>query len=256
MALHPEHRGASRSGAEGQRGAPPAPPLRYAPGTIVSLRERGAPVYLSQRERVGPSRPPGRTPGRCGGPGLSARPWRSVETERGEGEFYTLALPLPSTGGGRACRPSLARPPNCLKHRWKVHLHQASVESNDRVSVILQPPRSRRVVDGLIRLGVRVAIDLDRQLRLGTVEVQYEATDRLLAADLEADLLAPYCIPYLRLGRCQRMTQIARTLENGRKDEVALRFRHAVPLVELALTPSPLPPGEGDQSWPSPGGRG
>ena len=70
-------------------------------------------------------------------------------------------------------------------------VHLPCLKSNDDVSAFAQPLRSRRVVGGLIRLGVRVAINVDGQARLGAIEVEDETTDRLLAADLEAELTIP-----------------------------------------------------------------
>jgi len=67
---------------------------------------------------------------------------------------------------------------------------------------------------------VTVTFDLDHQLRLRAIEVGDEAADRMLSTDLEAELTASNRLPDLVLGRGQRVTEVARALEDGRGDAV------------------------------------
>jgi hypothetical protein len=85
---------------------------------------------------------------------------------------------------------------------------------------------------------VHVPVDLDHQHRLGTIEVGDEAPDRMLTPDLETDLPVAHFLPNLRLGRRQRMTKVARALQDPRGDEVTFGFGHATPFPD---SPSPQP---------------
>ena len=98
----------------------------------------------------------------------------------------------------------------------------------------LEPLRSGQVVFGLIGLGVRVAIDFDAELGVGSIEVGDEAAEEnMLAADVESEMVIPQLPPQTLFRRSERMTQVARALQDGWRDPAELRncfsARHRFP---------------------------
>ena len=78
-----------------------------------------------------------------------------------------------------------------------------------------------------IRRSMAIPVDLDHQLRLGNIEVSDKPINRVLTSDLEPELTASNRLPDLRLRRRQRVTEVARALEDGGRDSVQLRgLRH------------------------------
>ena len=77
-----------------------------------------------------------------------------------------------------------------------------------------------------IRRSMAIAVDLDHQVRLSAI-VHDEPADRMLPPDLEAELTTSHRLSDLRLRRRQRVTEVARALEDGGRDSVQLRgLRH------------------------------
>jgi hypothetical protein len=89
-------------------------------------------------------------------------------------------------------------------------------EANDVVAARFEPAGARRIVFGLIRSGVRVAINFNYQLGASAIKIGNEAVDDVLPPNLETSLAAAHSPPDFVLGGCEWMAKIAGAGEQGR----------------------------------------
>ena len=75
-------------------------------------------------------------------------------------------------------------------------------------------------IAGALWCGIVLAsVDLDRQLRCGAIEIKYEACDGVLLAKAETvELFATEAVPQALLRVGHMLTQVARGLQEGRRD--------------------------------------
>jgi hypothetical protein len=111
--------------------------------------------------------------------------------------------------------PRLARGADGLDDIREVARHLGGVETNHTVAALFEPRGAGGVVGRLVGGRMRIAVDFDGELGLSAVEVEDEATDRVLSADLETDLAIADRLPNLRFRRRQRMAEVAGALEDG-----------------------------------------
>lgn len=100
-------------------------------------------------------------------------------------------------------------------------MNVAVAKSNHANPARFEPCGARRVVCGLIRVGVRVAVYFDGEFGGGAVKVGDETVTDVLAADFESELVVSHASPNFALGGCERVAHVARPLENGWVDAAA-----------------------------------
>src|SRR3990170_2847174 len=117
-----------------------------------------------------------------------------------------------------------------------------------------QAPRSCLVLLRLVKIGMNVPVDVDRQPGLRAVEVCDEPPDRMLASDLESELATSNRLPGLRFRRRGRMTEVPGAPEEGGGGEVASDVGHCL---VLSIRPHPSPSQRTlERSERAPSGRG
>jgi len=110
-----------------------------------------------------------------------------------------------------------------LQHSIEVVSHVSICEPNDAITIRNEARCARRVVFGLIRLSMTVAVEFDAELGVGAIEVGDEAAEEdVLPPDMQAELVSLQSAPQPLFGRSERTTQVTRALQDAGRDSVEL----------------------------------
>jgi hypothetical protein len=82
-------------------------------------------------------------------------------------------------------------------------------KSDHLIAFGFQPSCAHSIILDLVGGGVGVAINLNDEFGFQATEVGDKAADRMLTADLKAQLTVAYACPHPGFGRGERMPQVA-----------------------------------------------
>ena len=91
--------------------------------------------------------------------------------------------------------------PNSLQNTFQVFRHLAILKTNDAITLSLKPECPHLVILRLIRLGVSIAVYFNDKFCFGTVEVNDETVNGVLATNFKSKLLVADTIPDFLFGR-------------------------------------------------------